>query len=91
MGTVNSFAGVDLSDLTGGVYNLQSLAQGNNALCFAYTSLLTLTPDILKGTLVDVVGAVNNIFGQFITPQFASLNCPSVMCKLAQQAFIICD
>ncbi|KAJ9094060.1 hypothetical protein QFC21_006161 [Naganishia friedmannii] len=78
MGTVNSFAGVDLSDLTGGVYNSQSLAQGNNALCFAYTSLLTLTPDILKGVLKDVTGAVNQIVGQFITPQFASLNCPSV-------------
>ena len=81
MGSVNSFAGVDLSDLTGGVYNLQSLAQGNNAVCLAYTSLLTLTPDILKGTLVDVVGAVNNIVGQYITPQFASLNCPSVKCE----------
>ncbi|KAJ9091411.1 hypothetical protein QFC19_009121 [Naganishia cerealis] len=78
LGTVNSFAGVDLSDLTGGVYNLQTLAQGNNALCFAYTSLLTLTPDILKGLLKDVTGAVNQIIGQFITPQFASLNCPSV-------------
>jgi hypothetical protein len=91
MGTVNSFAGVDLSDLTGGVYNSQSLAQGNNALCFAYTSLLTLTPDILKGVLKDVTGAVNQIVGQFITPQFASLNCPSVQCEcwmrsLLQQA-----
>lgn len=83
MGTVNSFAGVDLSDLTGGVYNSQSLTQGNNALCFAYTSLLTLTPDILKGVLKDVTGAVNQIVGQFIKPQFASLNCPSVQCEFS--------
>lgn len=81
MGTVNSFAGVDLSDLTGGVYNTQTLAQGNNALCFAYTSLLTLTPDILKGVVVDVAGAIDKIVGQFIAPQFASLNCPSVQCE----------
>lgn len=29
-GTVNSFTGVDLGDTTGGVYNAQTLFEGNN-------------------------------------------------------------
>ena len=35
-GTVNSFTGVDLQDLTGGVYNSQTIFEGNNAQCLAY-------------------------------------------------------
>lgn len=35
-GTTNSFTGVDLSSLTGGVYNAQNIFQGNNAQCLAY-------------------------------------------------------
>ena len=35
-GTTNSFTGVDIADLTGGVYNAQNLLEGDNALCFSY-------------------------------------------------------
>jgi len=35
-GTVNSFTGVDPGDLSGGVYNAQTLLQGNNLGCFAF-------------------------------------------------------
>jgi hypothetical protein len=32
-GKTDSFAGVDLTDLTGGVFNLATLADGNNGAC----------------------------------------------------------
>jgi hypothetical protein len=35
-GTVNSFTGVDVANLTGGVYNAQTLFQGDNFQCFAF-------------------------------------------------------
>lgn len=46
-GTTNSFTPVDIANLTGGVYNAQSLAQGNNAMCFAYQNaqLVCLTSE----------------------------------------------
>lgn len=33
-GTVNSFAGINLDDLTGGLYNLQDLLVPQKASCF---------------------------------------------------------
>ena len=38
-GKVNTFTGLDINNLTGGVYNAQTLAQGNNAMCFAFQNL----------------------------------------------------
>jgi hypothetical protein len=35
-GTTNSFAGVDVKDLTGGVFNSADLLKGNNLACFVY-------------------------------------------------------
>jgi hypothetical protein len=34
-GTVDSFVGVNVDDLTGGVLNAQTLLEGNNLFCFA--------------------------------------------------------
>ena len=34
VGTVNSFTGVDLDDVLGGVLNAGQLLEGNNLLCF---------------------------------------------------------
>jgi hypothetical protein len=35
-GTPNSFVGVDVADLTGGVFNSKTLLEGNNLGCFVY-------------------------------------------------------
>jgi hypothetical protein len=34
-GTVDTFTGVDVADLTGGVFNVATLLDGNNLFCFA--------------------------------------------------------
>jgi hypothetical protein len=56
-GTVNSFTGVDLTDLTGGVFNGASLLQGDNLLCFAMQALTFGMPDLLGTTYADVSAA----------------------------------
>ncbi|KAG8678652.1 hypothetical protein FRC09_019665 [Ceratobasidium sp. 395] len=50
-GTVNSFAGIDLGNLTGGIYNLGNLLEGNNLLCFVSQAAQQLLPDVLKSVL----------------------------------------
>jgi hypothetical protein len=85
-GTPNSFAGVDLGDLTGGVYNSATLLQGNNLVCFGYQTLLTAVPDILKGLLGDVTSALNIVTSK-IAPQFAQFNCPQLSCQFFPSDF----
>lgn len=47
-GTTNSFTGVSVADLTGGVFNAQSLREGNNLWCFAMQAAAGEAPDLLK-------------------------------------------
>lgn len=60
-GSTNSFTGVDPSDLTGGVFNAQTLLQGNNFMCYAFQLLAQGSPDLLEGIFTDVTPAVNMI------------------------------
>ncbi|KAI9648717.1 hypothetical protein NHQ30_003357 [Ciborinia camelliae] len=59
-GTVNSFTGIDFSDLTGGVYSSSSLLEGNNLACFILQSA-QFTPDFLQG-----LGLLENITGELV-------------------------
>jgi hypothetical protein len=47
-GATNSFTGVSVVDLSGGVFNAESLKQGNNLWCFAMQFAAGEAPDILK-------------------------------------------
>lgn len=76
-GTVNSFAGVDLQDLTGGVFNLATLGQGNNGACFLLQASLAGLPDITN----PLLGAVGSVLGwakQQLGPITQQLNCPQL-------------
>jgi hypothetical protein len=53
-GKTNTFTGVDLQNLTGGVYNVQTLAQGDNAACFAFQYSQQAAPDLLKGLFSSI-------------------------------------
>ncbi|KAG8705497.1 hypothetical protein FRC09_002921 [Ceratobasidium sp. 395] len=76
-GKVNSFVGVDIANITGGVYNLQNLLQGNNIACFAYQTFQMDAPDILSGLFSDITAALG-LITKYITPQFANLGCPEL-------------
>lgn len=76
-GTPNSFTGVDVANLTGGVYNAQSLLQGNNLGCFALQFAQEAAPDLLKGIFSDIGNAVaklNTAIGNALSP----LSCPEL-------------
>jgi hypothetical protein len=76
-GKVNTFTGVDLQDLTGGVYNAQTLLQGNNAVCFIFQLVEQQTPDLLRGLFTDVTQAMAPLT-QSITDILTPLNCPTL-------------
>ncbi|CAE6528452.1 unnamed protein product, partial [Rhizoctonia solani] len=57
-GKVNSFAGVNIGDITGGVYNSVNLLEGNNLVCFAFQAAQQAMPDVLKGILGDLTTAL---------------------------------
>jgi hypothetical protein len=73
-GTKNSFTGVDISDLTGGVFNAQTLLQGNNFACYVYQIAAQAKPDILLGALDTLTDAIGKIVGGLSCPQLKSID-----------------
>ncbi|KAI1356737.1 hypothetical protein F5Y01DRAFT_321125 [Xylaria sp. FL0043] len=76
-GTTNSFVGVDPADLTNGVYNAQSLLQGNNAFCFGTQLMTQAAPDLLLGLFDDVNKALD-ILTSAVGNATLDLNCPQL-------------
>lgn len=74
-GKPNTFTGVNIADLTGGVFNAETLLQGNNAMCFAFQFVQFASPDILDGLLGNVVLAVRKLTA-VLDPVLAILGCP---------------
>ena len=80
MGKVNSFTGVDPADLTGGVFNLMNLLEGNNLLCFVFEVLKFASPNSLASlytTLAEPLDFVTNLVSvslfNFTCPAFQDL------------------
>ncbi|CAE6449554.1 unnamed protein product [Rhizoctonia solani] len=76
-GRVNSFAGVDLGNITGGVYNAAKLLEGNNLVCFAFQVAQQTMPDVLKGILGDLTAALG-LWTTKIVPIISGLGCPEL-------------
>ncbi|CAE6518622.1 unnamed protein product [Rhizoctonia solani] len=76
-GNVNSFAGVNLGNITGGVYNTVNLLQGNNLVCFGFQAAQQAIPDVLKGVLGDLTAALG-LWTTKITPILSGLSCPEL-------------
>lgn len=68
-GTTNSFTGVDVTDLTGGVYNAQTLAEGNNFACFVYQFAAQVKPDVALAVLNRLTSLVGDLVGDLACPQ----------------------
>lgn len=76
-GTVNSFAGVDLQDITGGAFNLADLADGNNGACFLLQASLAGFPDAFDPAL-GLLGSVLGWATQQLGPIGQNLGCPQL-------------
>lgn len=57
-GKVNTFTGVDIANLTGGVYNAKTLTP-QNAMCLAFQSVVQFAPDILSPLFSDITKPMN--------------------------------
>jgi hypothetical protein len=80
-GKVNTFTGLDVTNLTGGVYNLQTLGQGDNAACLAYQFSQQAAPDLLKGLFSSITAplaqlntALSSVFSELSCPQLESID-----------------
>ncbi|KAG4028588.1 hypothetical protein MFRU_020g00310 [Monilinia fructicola] len=81
-GEVNTFTGLDINNITGGVLNVETLLKGNNLMCFALEAVKTFAPNSLSPLfatiavplqlLIDVIDAsILNLTG---CPDFADLS-----------------
>ena len=60
-GEVNTFTGVDLGNITGGVYQTSDLTDPKKFVCYLYQLSLAITPDFLRSEALGgaLAGALN--------------------------------
>lgn len=73
-GEVNSFAGIDIGDLTGGVFNAANLLEGNNLVCFALEVVKFAGPNSLSSALKTLSEPIE-LLGKIVAP-LVDLSCP---------------
>lgn len=73
----NTFTGVDVENLTGGVYNSLNLVEGNNLQCFIFGFLALEAPDLLIGLLEAGADALSMLL-ESISNSTEGLNCPKL-------------
>ena len=92
-GTVNSFAGVNLGDITGGAYQTADLTNPPKFACFFYQLTLAVVPDFLRsyalGTLLG--GALKLLQDQinpFVDPECAKIG--EAISNLKPGRYLVC-
>ncbi|KAF2853377.1 Cloroperoxidase [Plenodomus tracheiphilus IPT5] len=75
-GKVNTFTGVDLSNITGGVLNTATLLENNNLLCFVFEVLKTFLPNSLSPLLKTLEVPIKLVTDVLAAP-LLSLACPA--------------
>ncbi|KAF9766425.1 hypothetical protein IL306_001187 [Fusarium sp. DS 682] len=76
MGEVNSYAGVDVTNITGGVLNLTKLLKGNNLLCFVFEIVKTVAPNSLS-TIFSIIATPLELLTDALGSTLLSLACPA--------------
>jgi len=76
-GKVDTFTGVDPSDLTGGVFNGATLLESNNLMCYVMQLAVQQLPDILSGLFTDVDPS-QDLLGTELNSLTNSLGCPKL-------------
>ncbi|KAI1858997.1 hypothetical protein JX265_004604 [Neoarthrinium moseri] len=74
-GAVNTFTGLDLVNITGGVLNAQTLLEGNNLICFTLEIAKTLGPNSLS-TLYRSLSAPLAALSGVVAEPLLDLACP---------------
>lgn len=66
-GETDTFTGLDLESITGGVFNAENLLEGNNLACFLLQASVTNQPGLVEGAL--------DFYLKQISPMLADLGC----------------
>jgi len=74
---VNSFVGIDMDNLSGGVLNSAALLEGNNAVCLGLELLIEFSPSLLHSLYATITAPLKSITDQ-LNLGIASLNCPQL-------------
>ncbi|KAJ7314811.1 hypothetical protein DFH08DRAFT_1087139 [Mycena albidolilacea] len=78
--SVNTCASIDIRNLTGGVYNAESLLEGDNAACFVFEAVQILVPDALSrlagigGVILTKLLSVTAILAGLTRPDLVDIN-----------------
>ncbi|PFH61402.1 hypothetical protein XA68_17454 [Ophiocordyceps unilateralis] len=75
IGRVNTFTGLDLSDIFGGAFNSVNLLRGNASICVALEVLKTITPSPFSSLYSNFVVPLK-LIEEAINPVFKVMNCP---------------
>ncbi|KAJ3855303.1 hypothetical protein EV368DRAFT_79782 [Lentinula lateritia] len=73
-GQVNTFAGVDFANLTGGVFSASTLLEGNNLGCFVLQAAVMVLPTGVAGILEDVLDELAEV----VNPLLQAWDCPKL-------------
>ncbi|KAM0798671.1 hypothetical protein BDR22DRAFT_881597 [Usnea florida] len=76
-GTTNSFTGLDITNLTNGVFDGATLAEGNNLECFIFQLVQAEAPTLVTGLYEDVTAALQPLASS-ISKNLDGLNCPQL-------------
>ncbi|KAK6216308.1 hypothetical protein LQW54_003699 [Pestalotiopsis sp. IQ-011] len=74
-GEINTFTGLDLSNITGGLLNTASLLEGNNLICFSLEIAKTFGPNSLS-TLYKLLSVPAGILTDALSTPLLDLSCP---------------
>lgn len=76
VGTVNSFAGVNLDDILGGVLNASQLLESNNLICFVLELVKMASPSYLSN-IYKTLDKPLNLVTKILSSPLLSLDCPA--------------
>lgn len=76
-GTTNSFTGLDVTELTNGVFNGATLADGNNLECFIFQLVQSEAPTVVTGLYENLTAALQPL-AESISGNLAGLGCPQL-------------
>ena len=81
-GTVNSFTGVDLGNITGGAYDTTALLNPTTFVCYFYQLTLAVVPDFLRSeALGSLLGTALTLLQSEISP-YVDPSCATIGEKL---------
>lgn len=78
---------MNFEDLTGGVFNAETLLEGNNLICFVFKAVKTLAPNSLS-TLFSVLDVPLQLITDTLGSALTDLACPALTdLKIGGQGF----